>query len=66
MGYKRAYHLNADRAVSCDGLRYDLVNSRHRLLLAFHVPRWPLTPHFVAVECVVLQVRCVEGWRKFS
>jgi hypothetical protein len=54
------------RPCSCDGLRYELVNSGHRLLLAFHVPRWPLTPQFVAVECVILQVRCVEEWRKYS
>jgi len=54
------------RPCSSVGLRYELVDSRCRLLLAFHVPRWPLTPHFVAVECVVLQVRCVKGWRKYS
>jgi hypothetical protein len=65
VGYKGAYHFESSPC-SCVGLRYELVNSGHRLLLAFHVPRWPLTPHFVAVECAVLQVRCVKEWRKYS
>jgi len=65
LGYKWAYHFKS-RPCSSAGLLHELVNSGYRLLLAFHVPRWPFTPHFVAVECVVLQVRCVKEWRKYS